>query len=568
MWNRYLSFKILLLIGVFTYIILELNCASRGRPGGGPVDKVAPLIVGTEPRPDSTGLVQLDKIEIFFSERMNESSVQNSIFISPPLEYDTDWSGGDELTLELKDTLDLDRTYVITIGSGAMDMQKNRMADSYQFAFSTGEKLNRGEIYGRVYDITDKDIFYVYGYLMLDPDSLNPTTVKADFLSQPGPDGQFWLKYLPDGDYRIFVIEDQNKNLLLDLALERVGIPVRDVYVDTLNSPVGPLNFRVTRIDTSRPEITGARALDNRTILLRVNEIVNMLHIDDIIIKDTLNQEILPILDLSRNKDEPKQFYLYTALHDSGIGYRIFVPQLEDTSGNYQDRLQIADFTGSTIVDTTRFELRRVEPADSLQNAKLSSTIQLNFSIPVDTSGISEGFICLDKDSSQVVGSWTWKNLMQGQYLQEGGFRPSEQYSYTIKSDFFNSLWGDTLPDSTYSKVFFTLSEDEFGFVSGAYRSKIPENTDIYVYLIPVDRNKTAYQSIIGSHNRAFQFERILEGRYKLSGFIDLDNNGKFSAGNLYPFTFSEPYTITDDTLRVRKRWEISDVGFSIPGLE
>ena len=99
MWNRYLSFKILLLIGVFTYIILELNCASRGRPGGGPVDKVAPLIVGTEPRPDSTGLVQLDKIEIFFSERMNESSVQNSIFISPPLDYDTDWSGGERILL-------------------------------------------------------------------------------------------------------------------------------------------------------------------------------------------------------------------------------------------------------------------------------------------------------------------------------------------------------------------------------------------------------------------------------------------------------------------------------------
>jgi hypothetical protein len=525
------------------------------------------VIIGSEPRPDSTGLVKLDKIEIFFSERMNESSVHNSIFISPPLEYETDWSGGDELILGLKDTLDFDCTYVITIGSGAMDMQKNRMADSYQFAFSTGEELNRGEIYGRVFDISDKDIFYVYGYKILDPDSLNPTTVKADFLSQPGPGGQFSLKYLPDGDYRIFVIEDQNKNLLLDLALERVGIPVRDVFVDTSNSPVGPLNFRVTRIDTSRPEITGARAVDNRTVLLRINEIVKMLHIDGISIKDTLNEESLSIINLSRNKDEPKQFYLYTALQDSGKGYRVFVPKLEDTTGNIQNRLQIADFTGSSLVDTTRFEVKRVEPTDSLQNAKLSSNIGLNFSIPVDTSGLSGGFICFNKDSSLVEGLWTWKNFTQGQFIQEGGFKPSEQYSFSLYSNYIKSLWGDTLVDSTYSRVFFTLSEDEFGFVSGIYRSTIPENSNIHIHLISVDRNKTTYQSII-SEQTAFQFERVLEGRYKLGGFIDLDNNGKFSAGNLYPFAYSEPYIVTDDTLRVRKRWEISDVSFSIPGLE
>ena len=44
----------------------------------------------------------------------------------------------------------------------------------------------------------------------------------------------FSLKYLPDGEYRIFVIEDQNKNLLLDLAFERLAIPIGDVFLDSL----------------------------------------------------------------------------------------------------------------------------------------------------------------------------------------------------------------------------------------------------------------------------------------------------------------------------------------------
>ncbi len=567
MRTRYSFVKIWLLIGIITYLLIELNCASRGRPGGGPVDNIPPVIIATEPRPDSTGLVKLDEIEIYFSERMNEGSVENSIFISPPLDYKTDWSGGDELSLTLKDTLVSDRTYVITIGSGATDVQKNRMADSYQFAFSTGDEINNGEIYGRVFDISEKDIFYVYGYQKYNSDSLNPTIVKADFLSQPGPEGHFWLKYLPDGEYRIFVIEDQNKNLLLDLAFERVGIPVRDVVVDTLTSPVGPLNFRVTRIDTTLPEVTGVRALDNRTVLLRINEIVQMIPQEVIAIKDTLNGEALPILNLSRNMNEAKQFLLYTSIQDSGKGYRIFVSGLEDTSENRQNELQMADFVGSDLVDTTRFELRRVEPSDSLGGVNLSSEIKLTFSLPIDTTGLSKGFICRDKDSTLIQGVWSWRNLTQGSFTSGEGFGPSQQYSFSIYTKHFKSLWGDTLADSTYNRIFFTLSEDEFGLVTGMYNSKVPVKSNIHIHLIPVDRNKTTYTALIYKE-MDFKFKWVLEGRYKMGGFIDLDDNGKYSAGNLFPFKFSEPYVLTNDTLRIRKRWEKSDVSFSIPGLE
>jgi hypothetical protein len=565
MRGRYSYLKSWWIIGILSYLLVQLNCASRGRPGGGPVDSIPPVITATEPRPDSTGLVNLNIIEIYFSERMNESSVENSIFISPPLNYETDWSGGDELTLTLQDTLDSDRTYVITIGSGATDMQKNRMADSYQFAFSTGDHLNKGEIYGRVFDISEKDIFYVYGYQKDDPDSLNPTIVKADFLSQPGPDGHFWLKYLPDGEYRIFVIEDQNKNLLLDIALERLGIPVRDVVVDTLSSPVGPLNFRITRIDTTLPEVTSARALDNRTVLLRISEIVQMISIEAISIKDTLKGEILPILNFTRNEDEEKQFILYTSTQDSGKGYRLFVSGLEDTSGNEQIGYQTVDFIGSELVDTTRFELNKVSPSDSLKGANLTSQIQLSFSLPTDTTGLSKGFICWDKDSSLIQGNWSWKNLTQGSFTPKGGFKPGKQYSFSIYTRYFKSQWGDTLADSTYTRIFETLSEDEFGLVSGLYSAMVPVQSNIHIYLIPVDRNKVAYSTSINPEMK-FHFNWVLEGRYKMGGFADLDDNGKYSGGKLFPFEYSEPYVLTDDTLRVRKRWELSDIRFSIPG--
>jgi hypothetical protein len=95
----------------------------------------------------------------------------------------------------------------------------------------------------------------------------------------------------------------------------------------------------------------------------------------------------------------------------------------------------------------------------------------------------------------------------------------------------------------------------------------MPENCTIHIHLISVDRNNSTYSSNINGQTE-FQFTQVLEGKYKLMGYIDLDMDGKFSAGNLYPFKYSEPYYVSNDTLRVRKRWEISDVKFSIPGLE
>jgi hypothetical protein len=161
-----------LLITVFTaFWLLQLNgCASRGRPGGGPVDKTPPEIVFTFPQPDSLNIDQIPQIDIHFSERMDEASVAKSIFTSPPLDYDIDWSGGEQLSLNLKHELDNDRTYLITIGTGVMDARKNRMNNSFQLAFSTGAYLDRGKLSGHVYGITAKDNFYIYAYQIDSPE--------------------------------------------------------------------------------------------------------------------------------------------------------------------------------------------------------------------------------------------------------------------------------------------------------------------------------------------------------------------------------------------------------------
>jgi len=361
-----LSSKTIIILFIFTVIYFQ--CASRGRPGGGPVDKIPPEIIFTYPTADSTNINELESIEVRFSERMDEVSVTNSIFISPPLKYKTEWSGGDELEIEIEDTLLYDRTYVITIGSGAKDSRNNRLKDSFQFAFSTGGHIDRGKIVGKVYNVSSKNLLYVYAYNFAENDTLNPTQQKANFLSQPGEDGSFKLDYLSLGMYRVFVVEDLNKNFLLDADYERVGIPPRDVELDSSSIIFEPLSFQITKIDTISPFVSGARALNTNKIIMRLSEQINKITEKNICIIDTLSLDTLMIQGIIQNKDEENQYIIFTSQQDSAKGYKIITKDLSDTTGNLQLDAQIVNFVGIAEKDTNKFKILNILPGDSLNN--------------------------------------------------------------------------------------------------------------------------------------------------------------------------------------------------------
>jgi hypothetical protein len=283
------------------------------------------------------------------------------------------------------------------------------------------------------------------------------------------------------------------------------------------------------------------------------------------VVKDTLSGDTLDLVNITRNIEEEKYFQIFTASQDSGTGYRISVSQLEDTSGNVQMEVQNAEFVGSAVRDTTTFKLLKLNPQDSISNVKLTTSISMEFSMPIDTGRFFNQFDFWDKDSIDIQGQWTWRGLTHGFFRPFEEFDPSQQYFYSLSTNSLNSLWGDTLPDTTYVRTFFIVSEDEFGSLSGNFQTQLALQHEVYVQVIPLNKRKMSYIVAVNENNE-FHIDWIEEGRYKLGGFIDIDNNKEFSPGNLYPFKFSEPFTILDDTLRIRKRWELADLKFYIPG--
>lgn len=552
---------------VFLAACSQFACAARGRPGGGPLDQVPPQIIYSFPTADSVNVKNLDEIELVFSERMDDGSVTQSIFISPRLMYEPDWSGWDEVTLHVLDTLRSNITYVVTVGSAAKDQQKNRMKNSFQLAFSTGNKIDRGKISGKVYGISKQEILNIYAYKFAPGDTINPLVRKADYLSQPGEDGLFLLNYLSSGTYRVFVIEDINKNLLFDMNFERIGIPSKDVTLDSSSVPEEDLNFTITREDTTPPSITGARALNQTTVLLRFSEVLKSLTPAHILICDSLKTDTLSIRALTPNKDDRKQYYLYTSVQPKGIIYFMTVNSITDSCGNQQTGSQIASFSTSTLIDTTRFELLQMNPADSSSKLSLATSLSLEFSKPVDTLSLDRAFSFHDSDQKLLPGQWVWEDLKKGFFSVQGGLKPGAQYTFQLRTRELRSVWGDTLADTTIVHTIFIISEDELGSLSGRYASEKPLRSNVFIDILSL-RDKKKVKRVQVHADNTFQANWLPEGFYQLSGFLDRNQDGEYSAGTLLPFQYAEPYYMQTDTVRVRKRWETENIEFQIPGVK
>ncbi len=209
--------------------------------------------------------------------------------------------------------------------------------------------------------------------------------------------------------------------------------------------------------------------------------------------------------------------------------------------------------------------MENITPADSIENFSIISNIKIYFSLPINTNSISSGFNFLENEKDTLAGYWKWKEYKNGVYLLDEDLEPGTDYRFSIQTGVIKSMWGDTLPDSLITHVFSTISSDEFGSLAGKIEINEKNKNNIYLTAQPL-RNKKNKYTIMVSGNYEFKYDWLPEGKYLLNGYMDLDKNGRWSSGNISPFQFSEPFYFQNDTIRIRKRWDVSSKIFEIPG--
>lgn len=523
------------------------GCATPIPPTGGPVDDTPPRLARATPA-DGAVNVSPAEVHLTFSERLNAATVRRALRITPELRTPPEVEvSGNQVTVRFADSLRVETTYVLTLGTDLQDARNVPLARPITMAFATGPTIDRAQISGRVRDpVTGRGLG---GLILLaapiDSAATPPDlrTVTALYQTETNSNGSFVLPYLRPGAFFVAALEDRNRNSLADPGEPFAAPPTSAIRADTDHG--APLDLFVTALDTIPPVPRTARALSDRRITVQFSEPIRL---------DTLGSAPWSLTDSLSGVTAPLD--------------AVWAPP----SAPSEVRLESAD-----ALPTTPHQLRLRE-AGAVRDT--SGTPAATFALSVtpraepDTLGLRvAAFLPLSDDSVRTL-------------------RPQEAPGVRLTRpprDTLGSSLGLRIADaSSGAPVAFTAQTDD----GVSFRLILAETPDTLLVTAPDGRTQPyalpqpedlggLVGRVSGAEGRrvivearagngpparadvqpdgTFSISRLLPGSYHLRLIADYDGDGRWSGGRLAPFTPPEPIRLIPDPVQVRARWD-SDV--------
>ena len=155
--------------------------------------------------PNGSVNIKSKTIEITFSEYLDESSLDKSLRIFPkPIIL---------LLLILKiqnllffnDILLNNQTYIVSINRNLSDERKVKLDEELQFAFSTGNKIDKGSIGGKVHYKGSASVGLWKIHLEQDQNFFYKRS--PDYVTDASDNGDFIFNYLSKGIYKLICVD-------------------------------------------------------------------------------------------------------------------------------------------------------------------------------------------------------------------------------------------------------------------------------------------------------------------------------------------------------------------------
>ncbi|NML58559.1 Ig-like domain-containing protein [Chryseobacterium cheonjiense] len=227
------------LLVLFVIGFLLQSCARVGSPVGGPKDTLAPKFLGSNIDSARINVPRdIKELRLDFDEYVTLKDINKNLSISPPIKNITriipSSIANKFVLIQWKDTLQANTTYNFNFGNAISDNNENNILRYFNFAFSTGEKLDDLYISGEIKDAlslkkASENKFVVGLYPVKDTIDYKQ---KPYYITKVDDDGYYELNYLAPGKYRIIAFEDENGNSIYDPGKEKVGFQKEPVVVE------------------------------------------------------------------------------------------------------------------------------------------------------------------------------------------------------------------------------------------------------------------------------------------------------------------------------------------------
>jgi uncharacterized protein (DUF2141 family) len=556
-------------LAAFTTLLVSflLYCAKISPPPGGPVDKTGAEVLATTPANGATKVAKSDVISIDFSEAIAKQTVENAIFISPSpsTEPKLKWKGK-TLLIVLADSLAENTTYVINIGSEIKDLRNNPMANSYTFAFSTGDSVDAGKIQGTIFQEGKTVSGIAVGLFDFErPDSrICNDSLYPSYLTLSGKEGEYALEFLPDGRYFVLAFDDKNKNRLLDFPAESFGVPDKTIVI-AASHPEARADLYLSRADTSAISILSATASDVGLLKARFSRAITT---DSI--RNNLDRIVLISPSDSLHVRHPQSvkekfgalsanYSFYFADLPEG-DYRLRVPatilgRRKEAGGEVESGLikyKPGADDNPPALESVSHSGRTVFPSEK--------TISVCFSEPVRRNRLDSAAVRVtDSDSSLYELNFIWPDDFNLD-LSVRDLAWGKACALTVNTADVIDLSGKSAGDSIAQFVFHTYYQDSLGLVSGTidYAPDIDTGGIAYLTFTSISSDFSRTEPVLGT---AFNIQ-MPPGKYILHGYLDRNGNGARDLGSLCPFDYAETASIYPDTVRVRARFETAELEF------
>jgi len=211
-------------------------CASIGSPEGGPRDYTPPQVVKSSPEAGSVNF-KGNKVEISFDEVVNLKDQQKKVIISPaPRTMPMIRAVGKKVTIEFRDELQENTTYVVDFSNAIEDNNEGNQIDGYSFAFSTGDEIDTLAVSGIVLRAKDLEpMQHVVVGLHSNLDDTAFTNIPLERVSRTNDKGKFTIRNLKPGRYHAFALNDVDGDYRMarteDVAfLDEIIVPSTSQY--------------------------------------------------------------------------------------------------------------------------------------------------------------------------------------------------------------------------------------------------------------------------------------------------------------------------------------------------
>lgn len=597
-----------MLVAACAYVIAVLvaSCARMGQPDGGWYDEVPPKVVGATPGERATKVNQ-QKLEIRFSEYIKvDNPTENIIFCPPQLEMPEIKATGKSVKIELKDTLMPNTTYTIDFSNAISDNNEGNPMGNYTYVFSTGEQIDTLEVSG--YVLEAETLEPVKGSLV----GLYSNLEDSAFTTQPmlrvgrtDGDGQFRIRGIAPGKYRIFSLMDSDGDYKLSQRGEMLGyshdiiVPTckPDIYQDTIWMDSLRISD-IKRVPYTHflPDDVCIRAftqkLTDRYLIKTERQ-----NPEKFSVYFSTPSDTLPKLR-ALNFNDSAAFVIETSEQIDTITY-----WLKDTTLVNQDTLRVemtysmTDSLGAMIEQTDTIDLlpkisyekRQKLKADKIEEwtkkaekerkkgreprerhpdslalkteivipSKMApnQNITLRFETPLQKLDTAAIHLYSKIDTLWYVSpvEIVTEGMPPRTYMIKGEWRPGIEYSLEIDSAAFTDIYG-TVSDPVTQGVKIA-SEEDFGSLFVNMRGIRNDSAQVIVEMLDKSGNMKA-QSI--AQDGTAEFYYVQAGEYYLRCIIDANKNGKWDTGDYDLDLQPEEVYYLPESVECKEKWDIT----------